>query len=92
MASIPNGFPISLRSWPSKSTDTTDLPTFFQRINIERGGLINVNEENLQDEIAREAAGHVEDESSEDEEEKGTDEVKARAAAREELLQHIRYV
>jgi hypothetical protein len=92
MASIPNSFPISLRSWPPKSTDTTDLPTFFQRINAERGGLINVNEDSLQEEIAREAAGHVEDASSEDEDDKGSDEVKARQAAREELLQHIRYV
>ena len=92
MTALPNGFPISLRSWPTKSADTTDLPTLFQRIQTERGGFSNINEDSLHKEIAKQESGEVLEEESEDEEDKNAEDVKARAAARQELLQQITYV
>lgn len=92
MATIPNGFPISLRSWPSKSADATDLPTLFQRIQTERGGFVNISEDILREEIAKEEAGQVVEDESEDEEDKNAEDVKARTAARQDLLQQITYI
>lgn len=92
MASIPNGFPISLRSWPTKSADATDLPTLFQRIQTERGGFLDISEESLREEIAKEESGQLVEVESESEEDRNAEDLKARAAARQELLQQITYV
>jgi len=92
MASIPNGFPISLRSWPTKLTDATDLPTLFQRIQTERGGFLNISEDSLRAEIVKEESNKKIEDESDNEEDKDAEDVKARVAARQELLQQITYV
>lgn len=95
MSSIPNGFPISLKSWPSNTKTAVDLPTFFQRVNFERGGLTKFNEATLREEIQEDELSKsqgVEDEQGEDVEMKGAEEEKGKVATREELLSMLRYV
>ena len=53
---------------------------------------MNINEDSLHEEIAKQESGEVLEEESEDEEDKNAEDVKARAAARQELLQQITYV
>lgn len=92
MSSIPNGFPISLKSWPSKDNDAIDLPTFFQRVNFERGGLTKFDEASLRDEIFEEEAAKslgVEDNPSDEGEPE--EEEKEKVATREELLTMLAY-
>jgi hypothetical protein len=71
MSTIPNSFPISLRSWPSsKNSEATSLSTLFQRINAERGGIQGLTEESLRQEIVAEADTKMEeDDTSDDEDE-----------------------
>lgn len=53
---------------------------------------MNISEESLREEIAKEESGQAVDDESEDEEDKTAEDIKARAAARQELLQQITYV
>jgi mediator of RNA polymerase II transcription subunit 17 len=93
MGSMPEDFPISLQSWPSKNNDpATALPTFFQRIYVERGGLRNITEQSLRQEIAHEEAaaaaggnGAVEEEQAEEK----PDRMKELMTARADMLDHI---
>jgi len=94
MSSIPNSFPISLKPWPSNTKAAVDLPTFFQRVNLERGGLTKLNEASLRKEIQEEEAAKSqdpEDGQSEDVEMNDTEEEKGKVATREELLAMLRY-
>ena len=102
MSSIPSGFPISLKAWPSKSSDAVDLSTFFQRVNAERGGLTKITEASLREEIfqeelsqaAKSQAGEVatsDDVEMQDAEEKEPEE-KGKLATKEELLAMLAYV
>lgn len=85
--------PISLRSWPSNTQDSSALPTLIQRINIERGGFLNITEESLRQEIAeQELNGQNEEEESSSEDEEEPDKVKELMTARDELLKEIEYV
>ncbi|KAH7312018.1 subunit 17 of mediator complex-domain-containing protein [Rhexocercosporidium sp. MPI-PUGE-AT-0058] len=88
MDTIPNEFPISLRSWPSANSNDA-LPSIIQRINLERGGFKNITEESLREEIAREELNNGDngDSSSEDEEE--PDKAKELNTAREEFIGQI---
>ncbi|TVY33593.1 Mediator of RNA polymerase II transcription subunit [Lachnellula subtilissima] len=91
MASIPNEFPISLKSWPSSnSNDPTSLPTLIQRINFERGGFRDISEESLRQEIAEsEAEGSNGEDDGSSEEEEGDEEadrMKELMTARDEML------
>jgi len=87
MESIPNGFPISLQSWPSTEEDPNSaLPVLIQRINFERGGFRELTEEGLRQEIAEAEAENAEDDSSEDEEEEKPDRMKELMTTREEML------
>ncbi|KAG4443503.1 hypothetical protein IFR05_000976 [Cadophora sp. M221] len=88
MDTIPNEFPISLRSWPSANSNDA-LPSIIQRINLERGGFKNITEESLREEIAREELNNGDngDSSSEDEEE--PDRAKELNTAREEFIGQI---
>src|SRR5688572_22665996 len=95
MSSIPNSLPISLKSWPSTTKSAIDLPTFFQRVNFERGGLLKLNEASLHEEILEEEATQsqgLENEQSEDVEMNDAEEEKGKAATREELLAMLGYV
>ncbi|KUJ09258.1 uncharacterized protein LY89DRAFT_690314, partial [Mollisia scopiformis] len=90
MDSTLNDIPVSLRSWPSIANDSNALPTLIQRINIERGGFLNITEESLRQEIAdEELNGQDEEDSSSSDEEDEPDKLKALMAAREELLKEI---
>jgi mediator of RNA polymerase II transcription subunit 17, fungi type len=93
MGSLPNGFPVSLKSWPSKPNDATALPTLIQRINLERGGFVNISEESLQQEIAQAEAGDSGEcnGSSDEEEAEEPDRAKELMAAREEMVGQIEY-
>ena len=89
---MPADFPISLQSWPSKQNDPASaLPTFFQRIYVERGGLRNVTEESLRQEIAEEeAAAEAKDNGATEEEvEEEPDRMKELMTARADMLDHI---
>ncbi|CAG8957701.1 hypothetical protein HYFRA_00000036 [Hymenoscyphus fraxineus] len=92
MGSIPNNFPISLRSWPSstKPAEGPDLKTLFGRINSERGGFRNLTEESLRQEIAEEEANKPEEDEEEgsdkQDEDVEPDRMKELMAAREELI------
>ncbi|CAG8978181.1 hypothetical protein HYALB_00013172 [Hymenoscyphus albidus] len=94
MGSIPNNFPISLRSWPSstKPAEGPDLKTLFGRINSERGGFRNLTEESLRQEIAEEEANKPEEDEEEgsdkQDEDVEPDRMKELMAAREELIAH----
>lgn len=89
MDSIPNEFPISLQSWPSKEKDpNTALPTLIARINIERGGFRDLSENGLRQEIAEAEAEAGEDVFSDEEEEK-PDRLKELVTARGEMLQSL---
>ena len=97
MDSMPSDFPISLQSWPSKNNDpATALPTFFSRIYAERGGLRNITEESLRQEVAEEeaaaAAGKDNGGSQDEEAEEEPDRLKELMTARAEMLDHIQYV
>lgn len=93
MGSLPQDFPISLQSWPPKNADPASaLPTFFQRIYIERGGLRNVTEESLRQEIAEEEAAAAAGEDNGDVEEEAAEEpdrMKELLTARADMLDHI---
>jgi mediator of RNA polymerase II transcription subunit 17 len=97
MGSIPNDFPISLRSWPSKQNDLkTGLPTLIQRINLERGGFREISEESLKQEIANVVAAGTSsngasDDEEEAEEENEPDRLKEVMTVREEMLGHVEY-
>ncbi|KAF4626798.1 hypothetical protein G7Y89_g11358 [Cudoniella acicularis] len=96
MSSIPNEFPISLRSWPSsKANEPSPLPTLIARINLERGGFKDISEESLKQEIAEAeaAASAGEEDGSSDEEdgEEAPDRLKEVMAAREEILSQIEW-
>ncbi|CZT50663.1 related to SRB4 DNA-directed RNA polymerase II holoenzyme and Kornberg`s mediator (SRB) subcomplex subunit [Rhynchosporium secalis] len=90
MDTIPNEFPISLRSWPAANSNDA-LPSIIQRINLERGGFQYITEESLRQEIAREEEelnnGDNAESSSEDEEE--PDKAKELNTAREEFIGQI---
>ncbi|TVY59479.1 Mediator of RNA polymerase II transcription subunit 17 [Lachnellula cervina] len=91
MASIPNEFPISLKSWPSSNNnDSTSLPGLIQRVNFERGGFRDISEESLRQEIAEteaESSNGEEDGSSEEgEREEEPDRMKELMTARDEML------
>ncbi|KAH6674895.1 subunit 17 of mediator complex-domain-containing protein [Halenospora varia] len=91
MSSIPNEFPISLKSWPaSKKDEASALPTRIARINFERGGFKDISEESLRQEIAEaEANGEDGPSEEEEEEEEEPDRVKEVMAARDEILGQI---
>lgn len=93
MASLPPDFPISLQSWPSNARDpSTSLPTFFQRIYAERGGLRNVTEESLREEIAAEeaaAAAGADNEPEEEDARAEPDRMEELMAARADMLDDI---
>lgn len=94
MGSIPNDFPISLKSWPpSSNNDANALPTIIQRINIERGGFRDISEESLRQEIAEaEAAkddGQEESSSDEEEGQEEPDRMKELIAARSEMMANL---
>ncbi|PVH86231.1 hypothetical protein DL98DRAFT_650283 [Cadophora sp. DSE1049] len=88
MDTIPNEFPISLRSWPS-SNSTDALPSIIQRINLERGGFQNITEESLREEIAREELNNGDNGESSSEDEEEPDRAKELNAAREEFIREI---
>lgn len=97
MASIPNEFPISLKSWPSSNNnDSTSLPGLIQRVNFERGGFRDISEESLRQEIAEaeaESSNGEEDGSSEEgEREEEPDRMKELMTARDEMLVQLEYV
>src|SRR4051812_18835956 len=90
---IPNEFPISLQSWPTKEKDpNTALPELIRRINIERGGFRDLSEDGLRQEITEAEAGAGEDDSSDEEEEEKPDRLKELVTARDEMLQQLEYV
>ncbi|KAG4411407.1 hypothetical protein IFR04_015465, partial [Cadophora malorum] len=88
MDTIPNDFPISLRSWPSANSHDA-LPSIIQRINLERGGFQNITEESLREEIAREALSNGDNGESSSEDEEEPDKAKELNTAREELIGEI---
>lgn len=95
MSALPTQFPVSLRSWPSNEADPNKaLPFLIQRINSERGGFLNLDEDELREQIAKEeAGGETADDSAvspEDGEEK-PDRMKELMAAREDMLAQIEY-
>jgi mediator of RNA polymerase II transcription subunit 17 len=97
MASIPNDFPTSLRSWPASNTnDSTSLPNLIQRINIERGGFRHITEESLRQEIAEAEAGAGSGEedgsSDEEDEEEEPDRKKELETAKVEMQAQLQYV
>lgn len=88
MDTMPNDFPISLRSWPSANSHDA-LPSIIQRINLERGGFQNITEESLREEIAREAMSNGDNGESSSEDEEEPDKAKELNTAREELIGEI---
>ncbi len=96
MGSIPNEFPVSLKPWPStKGKDASSLADSIRRINIERGGFINISEESLRQEIADAEAGNEGEEngsSGEEEAEEEPDRPKELMNAKREMLMQIEYV
>lgn len=96
MTPIPEGFPISLRSWPAKGDDTTNnaLPSIVQRIINERGGFRDITEESLAQEIAEAEAG-TQDASSDDDDdepEQDPDRMKDLNEAKGKMLKQLEYV
>jgi mediator of RNA polymerase II transcription subunit 17, fungi type len=95
MSALPNQFPISLRSWPSNDGDLNkSLPLLIQRINSERGGFLDLDEDALREEIAKAAAGAETGEdgaASPEEEEEKPDRMKELMTARDEMLAQIEY-
>lgn len=92
MGSMPDDFPISLRSWPLKNQDPMGaLPTLIERIDQQRGGFRNITEESLRQEIAEEeaAAAAGEDHAVSDGGEGEPDRLKALMEARAEMLHNI---
>lgn len=93
---MPDDFPISLKSWPLKNQDpASTLPTFYQRIEQQRGGFRNVTEESLRQEIAEEeaaAAAGEDNANSDGEKEEEPDRLKALMEAKTEMFHHIQYV
>jgi hypothetical protein len=94
MGSIPNNFPVSLRTWPASSnSDRNDLSKLIERINIERGGFQNITEESLRQEIAEaELDNGSENDSSDAEIEEEPDRLKQLMTAREEIIGQIEYI
>jgi len=96
MASIPNDFPASLKPWPSTTgKDSSALADTIRRINIERGGFINISEDGLSQEIAEAEAGNEGEEngsSEEEEAEEEPDRLKELMNAKGEMLMQIEYV
>ena len=94
MTALPTGFPVSLRPWPSKSSDGgAALQTLIQRVNAERGGFVNISEESLRQEIAEAEALEGEDEDTSDEEvDPEPDRAKELQAARDQMLGQLEYV
>lgn len=92
MGSMPSDLPISLQSWPSKNNDPASaLPVFFSRIYAERGGLRNITEEGLRQEIAEEEAGKDNGASDDEEADEEPDRLNELMTARAEMLDHIQY-
>lgn len=93
MGSMPDDFPISLRSWPLKKQDpSSELNTLMSRILLQRGEFRNITEESLRQEIAEEeaAAAAGEDTADSDEEkEEEPDRLKALMEAKQEMFNHI---
>jgi mediator of RNA polymerase II transcription subunit 17 len=94
MGSIPNNFPVSLKTWPSSnSSDRNDLSKIIERINIERGGFQNITEESLRQEIAEaELDSGSENDSSDAESEEEPDRLKQLMTARDEIIGQVEYV
>ena len=97
MSSIPNDFPISLKSWPSSnSNEPSSLATLIQRINVERGGFRDISEDSLRQEIAEAEAesspGEEDGSSGEEDEEEEPDRMKELMTAKEEMLLQLEYV
>lgn len=74
MGSIPNGFPVSLLAGSSQVLNEFDLLTLINRINDERGGLANLTEDGLRQELAEAEAGLQEDNDMSDDEEEAEEE------------------
>jgi mediator of RNA polymerase II transcription subunit 17 len=93
MSALPNQLPVSLRSWPSADGDPNKtLPTLIQRINSERGGFLDLDEDELREEIAKAEAGAGagdDDGASTDEGEEKPDRMKELMTARDEMLAQI---
>jgi mediator of RNA polymerase II transcription subunit 17 len=92
MGSLPTDFPISLKARPSSKTTTT-LPSLIGRINIERGGFLNITEESLRQEIAEAELDNEngDENGTSDEDEEEPDRVKELMTSREEILGQIEY-
>ncbi|KAG9237639.1 subunit 17 of mediator complex-domain-containing protein [Amylocarpus encephaloides] len=94
-STIPNGTPISLRSWPSSSKpqEQDAISVFFERINREQGGLRSITEDGLRQEIAEAEEGKAgkqdEGDTEEEDEEDPLDRKKELLMARDEMLGHI---
>jgi mediator of RNA polymerase II transcription subunit 17 len=96
MVGLPNEFPVSLRSWPSRDGDPNHtLPSLIQRISSERGGFLGLDEDALRREIAEAEAENEEDEddgASVEAEDEKPDRMKELMTAREDILGQIEYV
>lgn len=96
MPVLANEFPVSLRSWPLRDGDPSkSLPSLIQRINSEREGFLNLDEDALRQEIAKAEAdtgGDDDDGASLVEEDEKPDRIKDIVTAREEMLVQIEYV
>lgn len=95
MPPLPTQFPISLRSWPASDSDSHKaLPFLIQRINSEHGGFLDLDEDELREQIAREEAGASsanDDAASPEEGDEKPDRMKELMTAREEMLAQIEY-
>lgn len=97
MPALPTQSPVSLRPWPLGDGDPSKaLPSLIQRINSERGGFLDLDEDELWEEIARAEAGagvgEDDNDSSLVEGEEKPDRMKELATARDEMLAQIEYV
>lgn len=102
MTSIPDGFPVSLRTWPPTPDNgsNSSLATMIQRINAERGGFLKIDEDSIRQEIAdaeagvlgAEAEGDEEESSEEEGDVEGTDREKELTKAREEMIGQLEFV
>jgi mediator of RNA polymerase II transcription subunit 17 len=97
MGSKSSDFPISLQPSPSKPDSAGELSSLFARIYDERGGLRNITEESLRQEIAEEEAAAAAGEDNvasdaEEEPEEEPDRLKTLMTARADMLVRIQYV
>lgn len=91
MESTPNGLPVSLLADSSQVRNELSLLALINRINDERGGLLDLTEEGLRQELAEADAGILQEDNDLSDEDEEPDSLKELMETKEVMKRNLEY-